>query len=261
MGKMSKTALITGASSGIGFELSKIFAQNGYNLILISQNENNLNEAFFKLKSQYEKINITIFPCDLSNIDTPKQIYEFTKENAIDVNVLVNCAGIQIYENFHERDIYDTLQLMQINMFAPVVLSKLFVHDMVKRKSGMILNVGSTGAFAPCALNAAYCASKAFILHFSEGIAEELKGSGVTVTTLCPGATKTNFAKRANIEDTKMFSNMMNPDKVAKIAYKALMKGKTIAIPGLYNKILTFSIRLIPRKISVRIGKQMMERK
>ncbi|MBE6035289.1 MAG: SDR family oxidoreductase [Clostridiales bacterium] len=258
---MNKTALITGASSGIGFALAGTFAQNGYNLVLVSQNEKNLNDAFSKLKKQYIKVKINTFASDLSKTDSPQMIYDFVKGKAIEVDVLVNCAGIQVYESFHERDITDTLQLMQVNMFAPVVLTKLFLEDMVKRKKGKILNVASTGAFAPCALNAAYCASKAFIMHFSEGIAEELKGSGITVTTLCPGATKTNFAKRANIEDTKMFSNTMKSDKVATVAYKALEKGKPIVIPGINNNLLTFSIRFMPRQMVAKMGGQMMSRK
>lgn len=255
---MNKTVLITGASTGIGFELAKIFAQNGYYLILISQSKKRLDEALAKLKEQYPTTDALLFPCDLSKLDSAQRIYEFTKTKEIDVDILVNCAGIQVYGNFHEQDSSDILQLMHVNMYGPVALTKLFVNDMVKRKSGKILNVGSTGAFAPCALNAVYCASKAFILHFSEGISEELKASGVTVTTLCPGATNTNFAKRANIEDIKLFCRTMEPDKVAKIAYKALSKGEPLVVSGLNNKLLTFLIRFTPRKISVKVGKRMM---
>jgi len=132
----------------------------------------------------------------------------------------------------------------------------------VKRSSGKILNVASTGAFQPCPLNAVYCASKAYVLHFSEGIAEELRGSGVTVTALCPGATKTNFAKRAKIEDTRMFSsNLMEAGKVAEIGYSALMKGKTVVVPGISNKLMVESIRFSPRSMVTRIGKNLMSRK
>lgn len=258
---MSKTVLITGASSGIGFELAKIFAEDGYNLILISKNEKNLNEACLKLKEEYTKVQIIEFATDLSKKDSPDEIYNFVKNKEIEIEVLLNCAGIQVYDNFHEKDIIDTLQLMQININAPVVLTKLFLKDMVKRKKGRILNVASTGAFSPCALNAVYCSSKAFILHFSEGIAEELKNYGVTVTTLCPGATRTNFAKRANIENTKLFKNAMEADKVAKTAYIALQKGKLIVIPGINNKILAFSTRFMPRRMLAKIGGQMMIKK
>ncbi|MTI56428.1 MAG: SDR family NAD(P)-dependent oxidoreductase [Geosporobacter ferrireducens] len=127
---------------------------------------------------------------DLSQPSSPQEIYTYSKENAITVNILVNNAGIQVYGNFHEVVLADYMRLMSVNTNAMVVLTGLFVKDMWARKSGRILNIGSTGSFRPCPLNAIYCASKAFVLHFSEAIAEKLKGTGVTVTTLCPGATK-----------------------------------------------------------------------
>lgn len=262
MSTKRQTALITGASSGIGFELSRIFAKNGYDLVLISQNEENLKEAVFRLHEQDRNVKIIPLAKDLSQPSSPQEIYGFIKEKSIQVDVLANCAGIQVYGNFHETNLEDNIKLMSINMFALTKLTRLFLDDMVKRSSGKILNVASTGAFQPCPLNAVYCASKAYVLHFSEGIAEELRGLGVTVTTLCPGATKTNFAKRANIEDTRMFSsNLMEPGKVAKIAYSAVMKGRAVVIPGIRNRILAESIRFSPRSMVTKLGKQIMARK
>ncbi|RCX14340.1 hypothetical protein DFR58_11564 [Anaerobacterium chartisolvens] len=261
MSVKGKTALITGASSGIGFELSRIFAKNGYDLVLVSQNEGNLNKAVSKLREQNGSTRITHLPVDLSQLSSAQEIYSFIKEKSIQVDVLINNAGIQVYGNFHETILEDNVQLMYVNMFTLTKLTRLFLDDMVKRRDGKILNLASTGAFQPCPLNAVYCASKAFVLHFSEGIAEELRGSGVTVTALCPGATRTNFAKRAKIEDTRMFSrSLMDAGKVAEIGYSALMKGKAVAVAGIGNKLMTESIRLSPRSIVTKLGRQLMIR-
>lgn len=262
MSTTRKTVLITGASSGIGFELSRIFAKNGYNLVLVSQSEENLNEAVSKLHKQNKNIQITPLPMDLSLPSSPQEIYNFIEGKSIQVDVLVNNAGIQVYGNFHETNFEDNIQLMHVNMFALTKITRLFLDDMVKRGDGKILNLASTGAFQPCPLNAVYCASKAFVLHFSEGIAEELRGSGVTVTALCPGATRTNFAKRAKIEDTRIFSgSLMEPSKVAEIGYSALMKGKAVVIAGIGNKLMVESIRFSPRSMVTKLGKQIMARK
>lgn len=262
MSGIRKTALITGASSGIGFELSKIFARKGYDLVLVSQNEENLRKAVSRLNEQNTDVQITMFPKDLAQSSSPQEIYHFVKEKSIQIDVLVNNAGIQVYGNFHEQNLEDYIRLMSVNMFALTSLSKLFLDDMTKRNSGKILNVASTGAFQPCPLNAVYCASKAFVLYLSEAMTEELRGTGVTVTTLCPGATRTNFAKRANIEDTRMFSGkLMEPSKVAEIGYSALMKGKAVVIPGIGNRLMAESIRFSPRSMVTKLGKNIMARK
>ncbi|QAA30467.1 SDR family NAD(P)-dependent oxidoreductase [Clostridium manihotivorum] len=151
--------------------------------------------------------------------------------------------------------------MMSINIFALTKLTRLYVDGMIKRRYGKILNLGPTGSFQPVPLNSVYCASKAFVLHFSEAIRYELKGTAVTVTTLCPGATKTNFAKRANIEDIKLFKNkLLKPNYVAEIGYKALEKNKSVVITGFYNKILVQSIRVMPRSMIIRIGMNMMRK-
>ena len=192
---MNKTVLITGASSGIGLELSKLFARNNYNLVIVSQNEENLQKAKSIIHRENTKIEIHAITKDLSKSSAPQEIFEYTFKNSIQVDILVNNAGIQVYGKFQDTNIDDILNLMNVNMFAMTKLTRLFVDGMVKRGDGKILNLGSTGSFQPCPLNAAYCASKSFTLYLSEAMGEELKGTGVTITTLCPGATKTNFAK------------------------------------------------------------------
>lgn len=255
-----QTALITGASSGIGLALSALFAREGYDLLMISQNEDRLHTAANRLQQQYRQVKIHCLPKDLSLPSSPQEIYAYTKEHSITVDILVNNAGIQVYGSFHEKELSDYMRLMAVNTNALVALTGLFVKDMCARKSGRILNIGSTGAFSPCPLNAVYCASKAFVLHFSEAIAEELDGTGVTVTTLCPGATKTNFARRAGIEHTRMFSgSTMEADQVAMLGYRALMRGNPVMVAGLRNKLLVGSIRLSPRKLVVKMGKGLMQ--
>ncbi|MHC1682262.1 MAG: SDR family NAD(P)-dependent oxidoreductase [Clostridiaceae bacterium] len=258
---MNKTVLITGASSGIGLEFSKIFARNGYNIVMVSQNEINLEKAKYIVSKENPKVEILTISKDLSKFSAPEEIFKFTNENEIKVDILVNNAGVQVYGNFHETNIERLEEMMYINMFALAKLTRLFVEGMVKRGEGKILNVASTGAFQPCPLNSAYCGTKAFVLYLSEGISEELKGTGVTVTALCPGATKTNFAKRANIEDIKLFKgNTLNADKVAEIGYNALMKGRPLVVTGLYNKVLASSVRFIPRSMVVKVGMNMMKK-
>lgn len=258
---MSETVLITGASSGIGLELSKLFARKGYNLVMVSQREENLEKAKMLVCKENSKVKILTIAKDLVEASTPKEIFEYTKNNSIHIDILVNNAGIQVYGNFYNIDIEDTLNLMYVNMVALTKLTRLYVEEMVKVGSGKILNLASTGAFQPCPLNAVYCASKAFVLNFSEAIGEELKGTGVSVTTLCPGATRTNFAKRAHIEDIKLFSErVMEPSKVALIGYNALMKKKSVVVTGIYNKLLAESVRFIPRNMIIKIGGYMMQK-
>ncbi|HLA48030.1 MAG TPA: SDR family NAD(P)-dependent oxidoreductase, partial [Nitrospinota bacterium] len=154
------------------------------------------------------------------------------------------------------------LQLIQVNLVSLTHLTKMAVAEMSKRGCGKILNIGSTGSFTPSPLNAIYCATKAYVLNFSEGIAKDLEGTGITVTTLCPGATHTEFAEKAKMQNTRLFSSMvMNPDEVAKIGYRALIKGKRVVVAGLYNKLLVFSLRFTPRWLVLKIGKILLSPK
>lgn len=258
---MNKTVLVTGASSGIGLELSRLFAREGYNLVMVSQNKDNLEKAKNIICRENAKIDILAIAKDLSKPSAPEEIFEYTQKNSIQVDILVNNAGIQLYGNFHDKNIEDTLNMMYLNIFALTKLTRLYVDGMIKRGAGKILNLGSTGSFQPVPLNSIYCATKAFVLYFSEGIGEELKGTGVTVTALCPGATRTNFAKRANIEDIKLFSGrLLKPSDVAQIGYKALMKSKPVVVVGLYNKIMASSARFMPRSIVTKVGMNFMKK-
>ncbi len=258
---MKKTALITGASSGIGWELAKLFAKDGYNLVLVARRKPQLEKLASELCEKYS-ITATVIEKDLSSPASPNEIFDELKKKSIHIDILVNNAGTQVYGEFHKTDLEEELQLLQVNLVSLTQLTKLAVTEMLKKRNGKILNLGSTGSFAPAPLNAIYCATKAYVLNFSEGIAKDLEGTGVTVTTLCPGATRTEFAKKARIENVRLFKSMvMDAESVAKIGYCALMNGKRFVVAGLYNKLMVFSLRFTPRWLILKLGQMLMSPK
>lgn len=252
-----QTALITGASSGIGYELTKLFAHDEYNLVLVARNQQKLTHLADELKAKYA-ISVKIISKDLSVASAPEEIYSELQHESIEIDALVNNAGFAVYGEFSETDLAAELQLLQVNMVSLTHLTKLFLPSMLKKRSGKILNVASTAAFQPGPLMATYYASKAYVLWFSEALADELHETGVSVTALCPGPTESGFRKAAHMEDSKLFSNqVMGTQTVARIGYRGLMTNKTIVIPGLRNKILAEIVRLFPRKMVTRaVGKR-----
>lgn len=253
-----KAVLITGASSGIGYELSKLFAKDGYNLVLVAIDEERLKQITNELKENFG-IEIKAIPKDLSVAKSPKEIFDELQQESIQIDILVNNAGVGSFGYFSETDLTKELQMIQVNLVSLTHLTKLFLSEMLKHGYGKILNVGSVGSFIPNTLSAVYGATKAYVLSFSEAIAEELQGTGITVTVLCPSTTKTNFHKRAQVENTK--HEGMDPRIVAKIGYRSVLKGKRIVIPGIFNKLRIFLIRFMPRNLIAKIVKnQMSER-
>jgi hypothetical protein len=248
--------LITGASKGIGFELTQIFAQNGHNLILVSRNENSLKLIADKLKKNF-KIEILIIPIDLSNTNAAKEILKQLNEKSIEVNYLINNAGFYVKGAFSETLWDDEQNLIQIQCLTHTQLTKLLLPNMLKKGQGGILNVGSTGSFVPGPFNAVYCAAKSFVLSFSEALTEELSGTGVAVTALCPGGTKSAFQKFNNSRNSFLLP-IMKASVVAKVGYKALMKGKRVAIPGFMNLIQVKLVRFIPRKLVTKLTSKMV---
>lgn len=261
--KQSKTALITGATSGIGYELSRLFARNGHNLVLVARNDRRLNQIAVEFRETFG-ISIKIIARDLSVRTSPDDIFSELEREEIPVDILVNNAGFQEYGPFFETDMQNELQMIQLHISTLTHLTKLFLPGMLKRGHGKIMNVGSTGSFVPGGpLNAVYCASKAYVLSFSEAIAEELEGTGVWVTALCPGATSTEFARRAQIDDIRLFKfpwGVMNPRKVAEVGYRALMKGERSVVAGIANKMTVFSLRYMPRRVMTKMTKYLMSR-
>ncbi|MBT3539225.1 SDR family oxidoreductase [Candidatus Parcubacteria bacterium] len=248
---MQKTVLVTGASSGIGYELCKLFAQDNNNIVLVARDEKKLNTIANELKNIYG-IQTYVFTHDLTDDDAPQKLYTKLQEKNINIDILVNNAGFGVYGHFKETNLTKELDMMKVNMSSLVELTKLFLPRMTDRKNGKIMNVASTASFQPGPGMAIYYASKAFVLSFSEAISEELQDTGVTVTTLCPGPTKTGFENVADMKFSKHLQLMTAKD-VADIGYRAFMKGKRIIIPGLKNKFEVFILRFTPRKIVTKI--------
>ena len=245
---MKQTALITGASSGIGLELAKVFARNSYDLILVARNEAKLKTAARQLETGFH-ISARALVQDLSNPSSAREIFNQTVSLGIQVDVLVNNAGAGLNGNFTENRLEDEIRIIQLNITALAALCNLFGKEMVKRGCGRILNVASTAAFQPGPLMSNYYASKAYVFMLSEGLHDELKKEGVVVTTLCPGPTQTGFFERARMKNTVIahVPYLLRPEKVAEIGYAALMKGKKVVIAGWVNRLLAFSTRLSPR--------------
>ncbi|MDJ0615773.1 MAG: SDR family oxidoreductase [Calothrix sp. MO_192.B10] len=259
--KRTPTALITGASGGIGYELGRIFAKDKYNLVLVARNEAKLTQIANDFRTKFG-ITVTIIIKDLSLATAPEEIFNQLQQENIIVDVLVNNAGFGMYGLFQDTDLSTELQMLQVNVVCLTHLTKLLLKDMVKQGSGKILNVASTAAFQPGPLMAVYYATKAYVLSFSEAIANELEGTGVSVTALCPGPTKSGFQQRAAMEDSKMVKDrkIMDAKTVAQIGYRGLMSGKTVVIPGIKNQLLAQSIRFTPRKLVTKIVRGMQEK-
>ncbi|MGH2414109.1 MAG: SDR family NAD(P)-dependent oxidoreductase [Microcystaceae cyanobacterium] len=253
-----KTALITGASSGIGYEFAQLFANDRYNLVLVARSEETLKKIAAEFSEKFG-ISVKIIPLDLSIPGTPDQVFLEVRREGIELDVLVNNAGFATYGFFSETDVSAELKMMQVNMVALTHLTKLFLKDMIARHEGKILNVSSTAGFQPGPLMAVYYATKAYVLSFSEAIANELEGSGVTVTVLCPGPTETGFQSRAKMKESRLFRirQPMDVKTVARLGYWGLMHDKAIVIPGFLNKVLALANRFIPREVATRIVRNM----
>ena len=247
---MDNTALITGASAGIGYELSKIFAKNGYNLLLVSRNKQRLEVIAKEMENQHD-ILAKVMSKDLSKSSAPQELYDDIVSDGININVLVNNAGIGTNGKFTDFSVDKHMDLLQLNITTLTLLCKLFGTDMVKKRSGSILNIASTAAFQAGPFMSTYYASKAYVLMFSEALHNELAQDGVIVTVLCPGPTHTEFFERNEMIDTKLAKSpyIMKAADVAQAGFTGLMNGKKIVIPGLINKLLAFTVRFTPRSV------------
>lgn len=255
---MKNTAVITGGSSGIGVELAREFAARGYDLVLIARNPERLDATASEFKFRYGVLT-RVIACDLSDAESAEAIYRELRKDSIRVDVLVNNAGFNVYGKFLETDIKKELQMIQVMVASVTHLTKLFAKDMIERGSGKILNVCSTGSFAPGPFDAVYQASKAYMLSFSEALSEELRGTGITVTALCPGATQTEFAERAGMTGTRLFKGItMSAGSVARIGVRAVMRGRRTVVAGLFNKALVLSIRFSPKGMLLRTGRYLL---
>lgn len=247
--KQERTALITGATTGIGYELAKVFAADGWKLVLVARNKKLLGERAAELQKLGSPI-VTYIVKDLSLLEAPEELFEDVQKRGIKIDALVNNAGFGVRGAFAKTDLDDELDMVQLNVVALMHLTKLFLPQMISRKSGRILQVASTAGFFSGPFMAVYYATKNFVVSFSEAIHDELKGTGVTVTTLCPGATETPFADRAKMRDSNLFKGgTMDAASVAREGYAAMMAGKPLVIPGTKNKLNVLSARLAPRSM------------
>lgn len=254
------TALVTGASGGIGYELAKLFAKDRYNLVLVARSTPKLSQFADELQRHYG-ISTKPITLDLSWRQAPESLWDQLQHAGIHVDVLVNNAGYGIRGEFASIPMEEDVGMMQLNMLSLTVLTKFFLGPMLERRSGKILNVASTAGFQPGPLMAVYYATKAYVISLSEALANELKGTGVTVTCLCPGATDTGFQKRAGSENSVLFRKLrpMDAATVALDGYKGLMAGKALVISGLRNRVLAESVRLGPRSLVTAVSRKVNE--
>lgn len=252
-------ALITGASRGIGRALAEEFAAHGHDLVLTARNRAELDELAGALRGRGRRV--WVMPADLTRPEAAGELYDAVRREGIEVDTLVNNAGFGNYGRFDQVELQAELELLEVNVVALTRLMKLFGSDMVARRRGRIVNVASTGAFQPGPLLATYYASKAYVLSLSEAVACELRGSGVTVTALCPGATKTDFMQRAGMHGLRLFRfGMADVRTVARAGYRGAMAGRTIVVPGFMDKVLIQSLRVSPRNLVTRIVSWLMSR-
>jgi uncharacterized protein len=252
---MKETVLITGASSGIGLELAKCFAADGCRLILVARNTAALEKLAEELRRE-NKIEAIVLVADLSLPETPKQIFEKLSAQKISVDVLVNNAGFGAHGAFVEMSLPRQLEMLQVNITALTELTGLFLPGMIQRKRGGILNVGSVAGFLPGPGMAVYYATKAFVLSFTEALSEELLGTDLKISVLCPGPTESNFGNVARGEKIRQVKTpKMSAQAVAIYGHRAFQKGKTIAVPGMQNKMFVFLNRFAPRWVPRKVVK------
>jgi short-subunit dehydrogenase len=257
----TKTALITGASGGIGYELAKLFARDRYNLVLAARGADQLNRVAGELQGQF-RIAVETMALDLAAATSARSLFDQVQGEGVMVDVLVNNAGFGVFGEFAGMAEEEVLGQIRLNVTALTELTRLFLPSMVARRSGKIMNVASTAAFQPGPLMAVYYATKAYVLSFSEALANELAGSGVVVSCFCPGATDTDFQKRAGLENSRLFRKIgaMNAEVVARDGYRGLMAGKTLVFSGAQNWLAAESVRFAPRKWVTAISRWVAEK-
>jgi uncharacterized protein len=254
------TALITGASGGIGYELAKLFAREHHNLVLVARSGDKLAQVAEELKRS--GVQVKTVPLDLTDSLAPQFLFDQLQREGLTIDILVNNAGFGAFGEFATMPESEILGQISLNITALTRLTRLFLPPMLSRRSGRIMNVASTAGFQPGPLMAVYYATKAYVISFSEAVANEVHNSGVTVTCFCPGATETGFAKRAGNDTSRLFKRLgaMRADKVALDGYRALMEGRSLAISGAQNWLVAQSTRLAPRKLVTAISRWVSEK-
>lgn len=259
---MGTTALITGASSGIGREIARIHASKKGDLIIVARRKEELEALKSELETNYG-VSVTVVVADLSQHGAAHQVYQAIKEKKISVDYLINNAGFGGHGKFHEQKWEIHESMVNVNITALTALTYLFIPDMVANKRGRILNIASTAGFLPGPLQAVYYASKAYVLSLSQALAEELSDTPITVTALCPGPVKTGFAEAAHLEGVEMLKgNVPTAEDVAQIGYEAMLKGDLVKIDDLkLNILLNWILPFLPRGIVLKVSRRAMEKR
>ncbi len=253
----TETALITGASSGIGRELARLFAADKSNLVLVARNQAKLDELADELQETHG-IKVRVMVKDLADPQSPEEIFETLAAENVTVDVVVNNAGFGAGGSIAELPLERQLDMIQVNIVALTHLTRLFLPGMCGRRFGGVLNVGSTAAFQPGPYLAVYYATKAYVLSFTEALAEEVAGSGLHVTCLAPGPTATGFAAVADLEHKILFRlGMADARSVAEAGYRGFRRGKVLVVPGILNKLGTLAVRLVPRPLVRKVVKRL----
>lgn len=261
MTQLRTTALVTGASSGIGEELAKVHAEHGGDLVIVARRRDRLDA----IKAELEKahgITVHVLAQDLTQADAPRRIFDELQSRGVAVDILINNAGLGYLGLFHEQDWSRNEDMIKINILALAALTRLFLPPMIERRNGRVLNVASMAGFVPGPNHAIYYASKAFVISLSEAIANELEGTGVTVTVLCPGPVDTEFTRRSEMKGVRLLKHKASARDTAQAGYNAMLKGKTVVVPGPVSKLTIHGLlRLSPRWLTTRISRALMEKK
>jgi uncharacterized protein len=257
----SKTALITGASGGIGYELAKLFAKDRYDLMVVARSGDNLNQIAAELQREFG-VSVKTVVLDLAAEHAPNSLLGRLEGDGTGVDVLVNNAGFGAFGEFAGMAEEEILGQIKLNVTALTHLTRLLLPGMLERRNGKIMNAASTAAFQPGPLMAVYYATKAYVLSFSEALANEVAGTGVVVSCFCPGPTDTGFQKRAGMENSRVAKKIgaMNAETVARDGYRGLMAGKTVVISGMQNWLVAESVRFAPRKWVTAVSRWVTEK-
>jgi hypothetical protein len=259
MRDQEQTALVTGASVGIGRDLAIVLAEAGCDLVVTARNGEQLQKLAEELRGKFG-IKVEVIVQDLAKPQAADEIFREVEKREITIDLLINNAGFGGYGRFDVQAVEQSLDMLQVNVVALTHLTRLFLPGMVERKRGRVMNVASIAAFLPGPGLAVYYASKAFVVSFSQAVAAELKRTGVTVTALCPGPTETEFQKRAGVENSPIFrGNMMSSMRVARIGYRAMMRGKRVVVTGFKNQLMASAARFAPRGLVTAVAKKLNE--
>ena len=254
---MSTFTLVTGASTGIGRELAKLCAADKRNVVLVARSEDKLEALAETLRSDHG-VDVEVLVRDLQDPEAAEKTHLEVRSRGLEIDTLINNAGFGYLGPFHEAEPSNQLDMIHLNVTALTHLTRLFLPELVARKRGQILNIASTASFQPGPFMAVYYATKAYVLSFSEALSEELRGTGVTVTALCPGVTDTGFQARAQSADSRLIRlGMQDARFVAEVGYRAMVRGKAVAIPGLANRFLALVVRLSPRSAVRRVVRRL----